>query len=450
MKSHDLTNFWEADSEEQDCTDYEEELYLIIDNGSNMIKAGCADDDAPRVVIPTVAGQPKVGLTDVLNFGNGAGTTPCFKDWYFGDEAVSKRGILSLQNPIQNGHIQDWEAMYRLWNHIIWNLRGAPMEPHTHYLLTYSPVSTKAEVKKSFEILLETIECQSLYFEMSEVLSLYSSGSTSGLVVSSGHDMTYSVPIFEGKVISPGISHSAFGGKHTTDFLATLMQSRGYTMTTHAEMGIVRDMKEKLTSVAGNLDLWLACMDSKIPYRDMVLNSLVGQWGEELNPISKIISQYLPKELVPQSRRCRHYELPSGTLISIEKEQFECPELLFNPSMYQKLDQNHKGIHELASSSISACDAEIQKAMSKTIVLSGGNTMFEGIQERLNDEIAMLQPDHEVAVVAPPDRKYSSWIGGSILSRLTTFHDLWIEKSDYEEIGSSIVDRFLISSNLSS
>jgi len=45
----------------------------------------------------------------------------------------------------------------------------------------------------------------------------------------------------------------------------------------------------------------------------------------------------------------------------------------------------------------------------------------------------------KVKVVAPPERKYSVWIGGSILSSLSTFATMWITKQEYDESGPSIV-----------
>ena len=44
-------------------------------------------------------------------------------------------------------------------------------------------------------------------------------------------------------------------------------------------------------------------------------------------------------------------------------------------------------------------------------------------------------------IIAPPERKYSVWIGGSILASLSTFQQMWISKQEYDEAGPSIVHR---------
>ncbi len=76
------------------------------------------------------------------------------------------------------------------------------------------------------------------------------------------------------------------------------------------------------------------------------------------------------------------------------------------------------------------------------IVLSGGTTMFEGIDKRMEKEIVALAPaSMKIKIVAPPERKYSVWIGGSILSSLSTFQQMWISKQEYDESGPAIVHR---------
>jgi len=100
------------------------------------------------------------------------------------------------------------------------------------------------------------------------------------------------------------------------------------------------------------------------------------------------------------------------------------------------------GIHETTFNSIMKCDVDIRKDLYGNIVLSGGTTMFPGIAERMNKEVTALAPQSmKVKVVAPPERKFSVWIGGSILSSLSTFQQMWISKQEYDESGPTIVHR---------
>merc|ERR1712202_50068 len=73
-------------------------------------------------------------------------------------------------------------------------------------------------------------------------------------------------------------------------------------------------------------------------------------------------------------------------------------------------------------------------------VLSGGTTMYPGIADRMQKEITALAPSTmKIKIIAPPERKYSVWIGGSILASLSTFQQMWISKQEYDESGPSIV-----------
>ncbi|CAF1343248.1 unnamed protein product, partial [Didymodactylos carnosus] len=135
----------------------------------------------------------------------------------------------------------------------------------------------------------------------------------------------------------------------------------------------------------------------------------------------------------------KHYQLPDGQVISIDNERFRCSEAVFKPSV---LGMEVAGIHETIYNSIIKCDSHIQKHLYGNIVLTGGTTMFEGIADRIKKEIASLAPPTtEIKIIAPPERKCSTWIGGSILASLSTFQNMWISKQEYNESGPSIVHR---------
>nr|POE87185.1 actin [Quercus suber] len=131
------------------------------------------------------------------------------------------------------------------------------------------------------------------------------------------------------------------------------------------------------------------------------------------------------------------YELPDGQVITIGAGRFKCPEVLFDPSI---VGMESGGVDEIVLRSIRRCDMDIRREMFGNLVLSGGTTMIPGLADRLAKELSSLAPPGvRVRVVAPPERKYSVWIGGSILASLSTFQQMWITKEDYMESGSSIV-----------
>jgi actin-related protein len=86
------------------------------------------------------------------------------------------------------------------------------------------------------------------------------------------------------------------------------------------------------------------------------------------------------------------------------------------------------------------CEIDVRRALYANVVLSGGTTMFPGIAERLTQELTGLAPS-KIKVIAPPERKYSVWLGGSILASLSSFQQMLISKAEYDEYGSYIVHR---------
>ena len=129
-------------------------------------------------------------------------------------------------------------------------------------------------------------------------------------------------------------------------------------------------------------------------------------------------------------------QIASGQVFTIGKERFRCAEALFQPRL---LGIESVGIHEMTYKSITKCN-DVRKDLYANIVLSGGSTLFPGIADRMQKEISLLAPPTlQVKVVAPPERKHSVWIGGSIMAHMSTFE--WISKEEYEESGPSIVHK---------
>lgn len=371
----------------------EDRIAIIIDNGSGHVKAGLAGTDAPTCVFPAVVGRPKTGK---MMPGSGSD-----KEYFLGNEAMAKKGVLSLVYPISHGIVTDWSDMEKVWHHTFFNELRVNPEEHP-VVITEAPMNPRKNRERMLELIFEKFCCPAAYVVLQAVMSLYAYGKTTGMVIDSGDGVTHTVPIYEGYSMPHAIQRLDLAGRDVSEYMCKILSESGVSMTSSAEREIVRDMKEEACYIClGDFEKELA------------------NCGERPTDYEKI------------------YTLPDGNKVNLYSERFRVPEIMFQPML---CGRELPGIHESAYKCAQACDIDIRRDLFKNIVLSGGNTMFEGIAERLTRELKALAPQKiDVKVMASPARRYLVWQGASIVSQLTGFHKMLIRKDEYDELGSGIV-----------
>eukprot|EP01052_Picozoa_sp_SAG31_P058128 SAG31_NODE_17586_length_665_cov_1.143110_1_plen_221_part_11 len=217
--------------------------------------------------------------------------------------------------------------------------------------------------------------------QSSGILSLYAIGNSTGIVVDIGNRLSVT-PISNGYLLAPAVVRSGFGGLSLTESLATMLHGQANNVET------VVKLKEEHCFVTPD-----------------------------------------PSAAALDTRRRNYLGQSCGS------ELWRCPELLFQPKIAGK------SLPEQIFAAVAGCEIDLRRTLLKNIVLSGGTTCFPGFPARLQAEIQRLldggfgdlreQSDSasssqsvgsiggwKARVVAPPNRKFLPWFGGSKLSQL--------------------------------
>ena len=378
---------------------------IVIDTGAYSTCAGFGGDSEPQCIIPTVIGRQKTV----------PGQPPLSKDIYAGSEVFAAQSQLHLKCPITDRIISNTDEIEKFWNYIFQKELNIKPEEHP-VLMTESPQNTKQMREKTTQIMMETFKVPAFYLSYPEVLSLYASNTTSGLVIDAGETITHVLPVYKCFGMTHVVGRLDIGGRTLNAYLKKLLNDSGIVLPSANEKEIIRDIKEQKCYVS----------------------------------LQKAEKEAMESGLDSTAK----FDLPDGNTITLTKERFYCPELFFNPQLaaLQNQEDNNKadsdkasilssspGLVQTIADTVMKVDEDLRDLMFDNIYLSGGSSMFPGLDERIEKELSRLV-QRKVTVKAPSNRKNSAWIGGSYLVSLATFAQMWITKTEYDEVGPEIVN----------
>ncbi|XP_062903676.1 actin-like protein 6B isoform X2 [Mobula hypostoma] len=380
---------------------------LVFDIGSYTVRAGYAGEDCPKADFPTTVGLLNHDETS-LDI-DGEKDTKSGKTYYIDTNSlhVPREGV-EVISPLKNAMIEDWDCFQAILDHTY--TKHIKSEPSLHpVLMSEAPWNTRAKREKLTELMFEHYNIPAFFLCKTAVLTAFANGRSTGLVLDSGATHTTAIPVHDGYVLQQGIVKSPLAGDFISMQCRELFQEMNMEITppyTIASKEVIQDFQASVLQVSDS------------PYDEQV-------------------AAQMPTV---------HYEMPNGYNCDYGAERLRIPEGLFDPSNVKGLSGNTMlGVSHVVTTSIGMCDIDIRPGLYGSVIVTGGNTLLQGFTDRLNRELSQKTPPSMrlklIANNSTVERRFSPWIGGSILASLGTFQQMWISKQEYEEGGKQCVER---------
>ncbi|KZC04296.1 Actin-like protein 6B [Dufourea novaeangliae] len=407
---------------------------IIFDVGHQSLRVGYGGEDTPKAEIPTTLGI----WEDSIETPDGNQTVR--KHYNMDVTAIQvRKKDMDLISLMQDGMIEGWDMFERLTEYT-YKQRLHALPEHHPILMTECPWNTRLKREKLLELMFEKFNVPAMYICKNAVLAAYANGRSTAMVVDSGATHTSAVPVHDGYVITQGIVKSPLGG----DFIT--MQCRQFFEEKDVELlpasnnklinstDVVRERETPRWVRRGGpqpSSSWLSYMIREL-LQDFQMNVL--QVSD--SPYDEDVANSLPM---------KHYEFPTGYNDDFGSVRLMIPEALFDPSNVKGVGASILGIGPLVTTSVGMCDMDIRPSLYGSVVVTGGNSCLQGFSERLNRDLASKTPPSMrlkiMSANSSSERRYGAWIGGSILSSLGSFQQMWLSRQEYEESGKLILER---------
>lgn len=416
---------------------------LVFDIGHFTFRAGYAGEDSPKADIPTTVGVVEEQIPEPMDVdGNSSANNTsesCSQKKYYIDTTsihVARKGM-EMSSFLKDGMIEDWDLFEKVLDYVY--SKHIKSEPHLHpVLMSEASWNARAKREKLTELMFEKYNIPAFFLAKNAVLAAFANGRSTGIIVDSGASQTSAVPVHDGYVLTQAIVKSPLAG----DFIT--LQCKNY-------------MEEN------NIEVVPPYM---IASKEAVNEGEAPKWGKKSNlpEVTKSWNNYMVKEVLQDFQSsvlqvCDtqyekdavdtmptiHYEFPNGYNQDFGSERFQIPEALFDPSNIKGIPGGTMGVAQVVTTSVGMCDIDVRPSLYGSVIVTGGNTLIQGFTDRLNRDLsAKTPPSMRLKVISSngtAERRFGSWIGGSILASLGTFQQMWISKQEYDEGGKTQVER---------
>ncbi len=316
----------------------------------------------------------------------------------------------------------------------------------------------------------EHYQASAFFLAKDSTLACYACGKTSGIVVDCGASGTLVTPVIDGWSDMKAVIKSPIGGRMMDAYMLNLV-SKKVGSRPRPNYRLLKSIND----ISGSpLVVDMAFNEPVHSSFDAYMNLELGRDVKESVTVCCADGSLSQAESRLSILPTTPYELPDGTIVDMGIERFQVPELFFDrvfghdgeiENLYSAsiklpiaMPLSSDNIPQIIQNSLYRCELDgSMNNMWQNIILSGGNSCYKGLQDRLKVELDAKSPQNtRVKIIAVSDIERSSdkadkmksimdramcpWLGGSIMGSLGSFHEIWISRKDYDEYGANIVD----------
>lgn len=408
---------------------------LVFDVGSYSFRAGYAGEDSPKAEIPASVGvleEAEIAMeTDEIKRDTSRK--------YFIDTnslRVPRKGM-EVQTFLKDGMIENWDMFEQIMDYTYKRYIQSESQDHP-VVMSEASWNNRGKRERLTELMFEKYNVPAFFLCKNAVLSAFANGRSTGLVLDSGATHTTAVPVYDGYVLGQAIVKSPLAGDFISLECRKLMEELDIDVIPPYMIAAKEPVNDNQPPKWKKKDL----PEVTPSFHNYMVKDVLQDFAATLLQVSDVPYEESGAETMP----CAHYEFPNGFHRDFGEERIKIPEMLFDPTLIKDVPSNTMlSMGHVITTSVGMCDIDIRPSLYSSVIVVGGNSLLNGFTDRLNRDLGNKTPPSMrlklIAATGSSERRFSSWIGGSILASLGSFQQMWISKQEYDEGGKSCIEK---------